>query len=289
MRIVITGAGGQVGQALIKSLAIQHITVPLTHADITFGEGNAIQQLVDLQPQYIIHSAAWTDVDGCARDPDRALLVNGVGTKHVAQACQQLDIPLLYISTNEVFDGTASQPYTEFDQPNPINPYGYSKWAGEQAVLQFLKRFAIVRVSWVFGGPRNFLRTILRLAQERSELSIVNDEVGNPTYAPDLADGIRQLIEYQAYGIFHLVNDGSCSRYTFAQAILEQAGHTHVKLNPIPLAAYKRDSTPPRFGALRNFVAAQDLGIQLRPWQAALAQELEQLTSTKPVAMHSTL
>jgi dTDP-4-dehydrorhamnose reductase len=280
MRIAITGAHGQLGSALLTALAPQHTIIPITHEDISLEHVGVTQQLVALQPEYVIHTAAWTNVDGCARDPQRALLVNALGTKHVALACQQLDVPLAYISTNEVFDGAASQPYLEFDRPNPINPYGYSKWAGEQVVQQLLHRFAIVRVAWVFGGPRSFVRTVLRLAQERTELSMVDDEIGNPTYAPHLAHALRQLVEQHAYGVFHLVNEGGCSRFMFAQAILAQAGHTHVRLSPIPLASYKRDSTPPRFGALRNFVAATDLGIQLPPWQDALADALAQSSET---------
>jgi dTDP-4-dehydrorhamnose reductase len=179
-----------------------------------------------------------------------------------------------------VFDGTATQPYLEFDRPNPINPYAYSKWAGEQVVQQLLRRFAIVRVAWVFGGPRSFVRTVLRLAQERTELTMVDDEIGNPTYAPHLAHALGEMIKQQAYGIFHLVNEGACSRFMFAQAILKQAGYDHVALKPIPLAAYKRDSTPPRYGALQNFVAATELGIQLPPWQDALAHALAQPDAT---------
>jgi dTDP-4-dehydrorhamnose reductase len=276
MRVAITGVHGQVGSALVAAVAPQHTIIPITHADIALEHSGATQQLVALQPEYVIHSAAWTDVDGCARDPQRALLVNALGTKHVALACQHLDVPLVYISTNEVFDGAATQPYLEFDRPNPINSYGYSKWAGELVVQQLLHRFAIVRVAWVFGGPRSFVRTVLRLAQERTALSMVDDEIGNPTYAPHLAHALRHLVEQRAYGVFHLVNEGACSRFTFAQAILEQAGYTHVRLNPIPLAAYQRDSTPPRFGALHNFVAAIDLGIRLPPWQDALADALAQ-------------
>lgn len=277
MRIAITGATGQVGQALSHALKPHHTIIPLSHADLPIEDQSAIQRLVALQPDYIVHTAAWTDVDGCARDPELALRVNGLGTKYVALACQQLNVPLLYISTNEVFDGMASTPYIEFDQPHPNNPYGYSKWAGEQVVQQLLTRFAIVRVAWVFGGPRNFVRTILRLAQERSELSVVNDEFGNPTYAPHLAMAIRQLIENNAYGIFHVVNEGICSRFAFAQEIIDQAGYTHISLKPIPLASYKRDSTPPPFGALRNFVARTELGLELPPWQVALADALMQI------------
>lgn len=275
MRIAITGANGQVGQELVRALSPTHTIIPLTHADVALEVRSAVDHLVALRPEYVVHAAAWTDVDGCARDRERALLVNGIGTQHVALACQHLDIPLLYISTNEVFDGTANQPYLEFDRPAPINAYGYSKWAGEQIVQQLLTRCAIVRISWVFGGSRNFVRTILRLAQERTQLSIVSDEIGSPTYAPDLAHAVSRLIAQEAYGIFHLINEGVCSRFEFAQEIIAQMGYTNIQLNPIPLALYQRDSTPPRYSALRNFVAAVDLGIQLRPWQAALADFLE--------------
>lgn len=274
MRIVVTGGYGQVGQALAIALR-QHTVVATRHDELNISDPLAIAQLVALQPDLIIHSAAWTNVDACAREPDRALITNGLGTKHVALACLQLDAPLVYISTNEVFDGNATQPYLEFDRANPANAYGYSKWVGEQVIQQLLTKFYIVRVAWVFGGARNFVQTILRLAQERSELAVVDDEIGNPTYAPDLAEAVRQLIQQPAYGVYHLTNEGYCSRWEFAREIVQQAGFTHVAIKPIKLADYKRDSTPPPFSALRNFVAAYDLGLRLRPWQAALADALK--------------
>lgn len=271
MRILITGAQGQVGQALVAALHNQHTLTPINHSELDISTTSAIAQIVALKPELVIHPAAFTNVDACAREPDRALLVNGLGTKHVALACQQLDIPLVYISTNEVFDGHTQRPYLEFDPTRPINPYGYSKWVGEQVVQQLLHRFYIVRIAWVFGGARNFVRTILRLAQERPELAVVDDEIGNPTYAPDVAVAIAALIQHPAYGIYHFVNEGHCSRFTFAQEILQQAALDHVVVRPIKLAEYVRDSTPPAWGALRNFAGAHGLGIQLRPWQEALS------------------
>lgn len=271
MRILITGANGQVGQELVTRLRQQHTIVPTTHADFDISDARATRQIIALQPDLVIHPAAFTNVDACARDPEYALRVNALGTKHIALACQQLEIPLIYISTNEVFDGRATQPYLEFDIPHPINPYAYSKWAGEQIVQQLLRQFYIVRVAWVFGGERNFVRTILRLAAQRSELTIVDDEIGNPTYAPDIASAIADLIAHPAYGIYHFVNEGYCSRFEFAREILRQAGRSDVSITPIKLADYQRASTPPAFSALRNFVGATDLGIRLRPWQEALA------------------
>ncbi len=277
VRILITGAHGQVGQALVTALQETHTLLTPKRNEFDIGRNSVVGHIIEQAPDLVIHSAAFTNVDACAREPDQALLVNGLGTKQIALACQALDIPLVYISTNEVFDGSASTPYLEFDQPRPINPYAYSKWAGEQAVQQLLRKFYIVRVAWVFGGERNFVRTILRLAEERSELAVVEDEIGNPTFAADIADAIAQLIKEPAYGTYHLVNEGYCSRYEFAREILQQAGRTGIDVHAIKLADYKRDSTPPRFGALRNFVAATDLGIQLQPWQTALRTFLTQL------------
>lgn len=281
VRILITGAQGQLGQALVTRLEDQFPLIPSTRATLDLSRFDASAAIAAHQPDLVIHSAAYTNVDGCARDPDQALLVNVLGTKHVALACQALDIPLVYISTNEVFDGRADRPYLEFDPPTPINPYGYSKWAGEQIVQQLLRRFYIVRIAWVFGGERNFVRTILRLAQERPELAVVDDEIGNPTYAPDIAEAITALIQEPAYGIYHFVNEGYCSRFEFAREILCQAGRTDVILKPIKLAEYKRDSTPPAFGAIRNFVGATDLQIRLRPWQAALTAFLVELDNNQ--------
>lgn len=271
MRILITGAAGQVGHALVAALQPQHTVIPFTHATVDLSQIAAAIRVVEAEPDLVIHAAAMTNVDGCARDPDQALLVNGLGTRHVALACQKLDVPLVYISTNEVFDGRATQPYLEYDSPRPSNPYGYSKWVGEQAVQQLLSKFYIVRIAWVFGGERNFVRTIQRLAHERTELAVVDDEIGNPTFAPDIAQAISQLITAPAYGTYHFVNEGHCSRYDFAREILRQSGQTTISIHPIKLADYQRDSTPPPYGALRNFVGANVLNIHLRPWQDALA------------------
>ncbi|GAB4192580.1 MAG: dTDP-4-dehydrorhamnose reductase [Roseiflexaceae bacterium] len=274
MRIAITGAGGQLGQALQQRLAGEHELVALTHADLDLADPASVGRLAATGADLVIHPAAYTNVDGCAREPERAYRVNTLGTKYVALACRQLGAPLVAISTNEVFDGAGGRTYYEYDQAAPVNPYGWSKWGGEQAVRETLDRFYICRVAWLFGGERNFVRTILRLAGEREELSVVDDEVGSPTYAPDVADAVAQLIHTPHYGTYHLVNEGACSRFAFAQAILRLAGREHVRLNPIRLADYKRDSIVPPHTPLHN-IAAAALGIRLRPWQAALENFLQ--------------
>ena len=269
MRIAITGANGQLGKALVAQFGPEHTVIALGHKDLELGRPDCVARLVATGADLVIHPAAYTNVDGCARDPELAYRVNGLGTQYVALACRQLNARLVYISTNEVFDGAGVAPYFEYDMAAPINAYGRSKWAGEQAVRELLDRFYIVRVAWLFGGERNFVRTILRLASERDALSLVADEVGSPTYAHDVAGAVAQLVEMPFYGTYHLVNEGSCSRYEFASEILRQAGRDRVALHPIRLADYKRDSAVPPYTPLRNLAAAA-LGIRLRPWQAAL-------------------
>jgi dTDP-4-dehydrorhamnose reductase len=273
MRIAITGANGQLGKALQAQFAPDHTLTALGHNELELGHTDCVARLVATGAELVIHSAAYTNVDGCARDPELAYRVNGLGTQYVALACQELNARLVYISTNEVFDGAGVAPYFEYDMAAPINAYGRSKWAGEQAVRELLDRFYIVRVAWLFGGERNFVRTILRLASERDTLSLVADEVGSPTYAPDAAAAIAQLIEKPFYGTYHLVNEGICSRYEFAAEIFRQAGHGHMALHRIMLADYKRDSVVPPYTPLRNLAAAT-LGIRLRPWQDALQSYL---------------
>ena len=277
MRIAITGAGGQLGQALQAALRAEHELIPLGHAEIELGHPDCVERLVATGAELVIQPAAYTDVDGCARDPERAYQVNGLGAQYVALACRRLDAPLVYVSTNEVFDGTASAPYFEYDRAAPINAYARSKWAGEQAVREALDRFYIVRVAWLFGGARNFVRTVLRLAAERDSISMVADEIGSPTYAADAADAIARLIQLPFYGTYHLVNEGACSRFEFAAEVLRLAGRERVALRPIRLADFKRDSVVPPYTPLRN-VAAAALGIRLRPWQAALADYLQSLS-----------
>ncbi|HEX5692622.1 MAG TPA: dTDP-4-dehydrorhamnose reductase, partial [Roseiflexaceae bacterium] len=246
MRIAITGANGQLGQALQAALQGEHELIALGHGELELGAPACVEQLASTGAELVIHPAAYTDVDGCARDPERAFRVNCLGTQYVALACRRLHAPLVYVSTNEVFDGTANAPYFEYDRAAPINAYARSKWGGEQAVRELLDRFYIVRVAWLFGGARNFIRTVLRLAAERDSITMVADEIGSPTYAPDVAAAVACLIELPAYGTYHLVNQGVCSRLELAAETLRLAGKQHVELRPIGLADFKRDSMVPR-------------------------------------------
>ena len=270
MRILITGAGGQLGRALQEALSL-HTLIPLARADLDVTDRAAVfRAILRARPDVVIHAAAMTDVDGCARDPEKAFQVNALGTQAVAMACVAAGAALVYISTNEVFDGTKGEPYLEFDPPNPINPYGRSKWAGEWFVSHLLQRFYIVRTAWVFGpGGNHFIRKILRRADEQGALRVVHDEVGSPSYTRDVAAAIARLIETEAYGIYHFVNEGMCSRYEYAVEILRRTGRGHIPVTPIALAEFPRPSRVPPFTPLRNLCGAA-LGITLRPWPEAL-------------------
>jgi len=278
VRIAITGTGGQLGRALSAALGPGHEIIPLGHDALELGSPTAVEQISATGADLVIHPAAFTNVDGCAREPQRAYTINALGTKYVALACRRLAVPLVYISTNEIFPGDSENFYVEYDQPRPINAYGRSKWAGEQAVRELLNEFYIVRVAWLFGGERNFVRSVLRLAASPPEggIRMVDDEVGSPSYSVDVADAIARLIATEHYGTYHLVNSGFCSRYSFAETILRLAGHADTPLTPIKLADFPRDSTPPPFTPLAN-LAGGALGITLRPWEAALEAYLGSL------------
>lgn len=271
MRIVITGGKGQLGQALTKTLGTHQLIInDLPEFDIT--SRLAIQQaIIDAKPDLVIHCAAYTDVDGCARQPELAYQVNASGTQNVALACQEAGAEMVHLSTNEVFAGDQPAGYEEWMPLNPQNSYGRSKAAAEHMVQAILRRFYIVRTAWLYApGGKNFIHAILQHARQTGEIRVVTDEISNPTYVKDLAQAISELINTHQYGIYHLVNSGSCSRWAFANEILSLADLNQVRNTPILLRDYKRPSTPPRFGALLNR-AGSALGISLRPWQDALA------------------
>ena len=276
MRVFITGCKGQLGRALHETLTAHTVAgCDLPQTDIT-DRGAITEAILDYAPHVVIHAAAWTDVDGCARDPGRAYRINALGTQNVALACAFAGAELVTISTNEVFDGQGEEPYHEWDTPCPVNPYGDSKAAAEWFTRHLLNRFYIIRTAWLYAaGGSNFPHRIIDLADELGRLSVVTDEVGNPTYAPDLAAALAELIETHAYGVYHLTNAGHTSRYGFAREILTLSGRKDVPVERITRDAFQRDSTPPPFAPLANTAAAA-LDICMRPWQEALAAFLEE-------------
>jgi len=282
MRILVTGAAGRLGGRLVQVLNERKHQVTgmdvvgdnVQKIDVSDFE-SACDFITGLRPDIVLHPAAWTDVDGCAREPEKAIIVNGFGTQHVALAAAAVGSAILYVSSNEVFDGTAKRPYREYDTTNPINPYGYSKWVGERAILNINPKHYIVRTSWLFAhGGKNFIQSILAAAKDGKPLRVVANEVANPTYNDDLADAIADLIETGRFGLYHLVNEGACSRHTFARYALDKAGFKDTPVTPISSHEWQRPSIPPLYGGLQN-MAGKHIGIALRPWQEAVDVFLE--------------
>jgi dTDP-4-dehydrorhamnose reductase len=278
MRILITGGKGQLGTALQQTL-IEHEVVALSREALDITEKEAVFTAVSTHaPHLIIHCAAYTNVDGCAQDPALAYQVNGLGTQNMALACQEFGLEMVHVSTNEVFGGDNLNGYEEWMPLSPGNGYGRSKAAGETHVRNLLQRYYIVRPAWIYAvNGRNFVHAILNRARSTGQLRVVTDEVGNPTYAHDLAAAITQLIGTQQYSIYHLMNSGHCSRWQFANEILRLAGLDNVANTPILGKEFKRASTPPPYGVLHNLAGAA-IGITLRPWQEALAEYMEEHT-----------
>jgi dTDP-4-dehydrorhamnose reductase len=272
VRILITGGRGQLGRELQQALSAETVLAQdLPELDIT--DAAAVSRAIGrFRPQVVVHAAAYTDTAGCEADPELAMRVNGEGTRQVALACRESDVAMLYVSTNEVFDGQKSEPYLESDEPKPINAYGRSKLAGERHVQSILDRFYIVRTAWLYAaGGNNFPAKVLRAVANEGELRLVTDEVASPTWARDLAQAIAELIGRPTYGIYHLTNNGSCSRYQWAERVLELAGRGDVALRPVVQAECDLPYRKPSYSELANRAAAA-LGIVLRPWQEALQE-----------------
>jgi dTDP-4-dehydrorhamnose reductase len=271
MRIIVTGSAGRLGSALVNRLQPQHDVSGFDIDEIDITNFAAVKDHIAGQaPDIVLHAAAWTDVDGCAKEPDKAVRINGYGAQNVAIAAASVDAAVLYVSSNEVFGGTRNAPYREYDLTDPANPYGYSKVVGERAVAAINPRHYIVRTAWLFAhGGRNFIHAILNAAELGKDLRVVTDEVANPTYTDDLADAIIRLIETGRYGTYHLTNRGAVSRYNFARYVLDRGGYTSVPVQPISSREWQRASTPPTYAALANTTAAM-LGIEMRHWHDAV-------------------
>jgi len=244
VKVLITGAGGQLGRDLqIHCEAQGDEVVAATRDALDVGDRDAVYQAITgVRPDVVVHAGAYTAVDACEGDPDTAFRVNALGTRWVADASRRAGAHLCHLSTDYVFDGTKDGPYVEWDRPNPQSVYGASKLGGEHEVAAHAPGASVVRTSWVCGEHGgNMVKTVLRLA-DQPELAFVDDQRGHPSFTADLAVGIRRLVAARVPGLFHLTNQGEVSWYEFVQAILASAGHDPAKVRPIKTA----DLDPPR-------------------------------------------
>lgn len=241
MKILVTGANGQLGWDVVKELQKQNIDCyGAARKDFDLVDFKAAEEFItDYMPDAVIHCAAYTAVDKAEDEQGLCYLVNASATENIAEICKKINAKMLYISTDYVFDGTKDGFYEVDDEPNPINIYGKTKLLGEQVVQKILDKYFIVRISWVFGEHgNNFVKTMLRLGKERKELNVVADQYGSPTYTADLAPLLVEMVQTDKYGIYHATNEGVCSWAEFAEKIFKIAG-MDVKVNHITTAEYR--------------------------------------------------
>jgi len=279
-RILVIGAKGMVGRDLMRVL---HTSLPheeaigwdIEEVDIQ-KEEETITTIEELRPSIVVHLAAYTDVDGCELDEEKAFAVNAEGTRHVARAVSRCQAKMIYLSTDYVFDGKKGEPYLENDSPHPLNAYGRSKLRGEQYVQELGKGALIVRTQWLYGRyGKSFVSSILEQAREKKVLFIVNDQIGSPTHTVDLAKAMTALIQLDAQGIFHVTNSDQCTWYTFGQAILNLSGMDKVKVIPISSKELGRLAVRPSYSVFNCQKMKRETGLALRPWPEALRDYLQ--------------
>ncbi|MCL6473247.1 MAG: dTDP-4-dehydrorhamnose reductase [Firmicutes bacterium] len=278
MRILVTGARGMLGTDLVDTLSKEHEVVGIDIDDLDITDaGQTKKKILEVSPELVVHAAAYTDVDGCESNLELAYKVNAIGTQNIALACQISNSAMLYFSTDFVFGGEKSTPYLEWDRPNPLSVYGASKYAGEHFVSHLLERYYIVRIAWLYGEHgKNFVKTILRLADEKDKLQVVDDQVGSPTYTIDVARAVLTLIKRGNYGIYHMVNKGEVSWYGFAKKILEISGRHDVLVEPIATEVLNRPAKRPAYSVLKNLALELTIGDPMRDWEEALEEFIEQ-------------
>lgn len=285
MKIAITGAEGMLGRALQASFSSRHDVSAWTRGDLDICDAPAVAaKLEEGGFDWLLNAAAYTKVDEADREPDEAFRANLMGCRNLASACSESGCRLFAVSTDYVFDGSSLSPYPEWSPPAPLNVYGQSKWAGEQAVRQLCSRHLIVRTSWLYGaGGRHFVDTMLSLAGKRTEIEVVADQVGSPTWTEDLARMVVRLVEDDCSGTYHITNGGSCSWYEFARAIIAEAG-LNTTVNATTTADYGRKHLEregwrlvdrPSYSVLDNAMLRLEGRTPLRPWRESLKAFLE--------------
>lgn len=280
MRVLVTGVSGQLGYDVARVLAQRGIEYRGTSSkDLDITDRAAVEHLMQsYRPDAVIHCAAYTKVDLAEDEPERCWAVNADGTRNLAAACREIGAKMLYISTDYVFPGTGEQFRRTDDPVSPVNTYGRSKLAGELAVQSLLETYFIVRISWVFGkNGNNFVKTMLRLAETRTELSVVCDQIGSPTYTVDLAPLLCDMVQTERYGIYHATNGGTCAWSEFAEAIFELADK-QVTVYPIPTSAYPTRAVRPLNSRMSKECLHSNGFQELPEWKNALARYLKEIT-----------
>jgi dTDP-4-dehydrorhamnose reductase len=283
MKILITGASGMLGRVLGPCLESRGHTVrgmPREELDVT----NYLQVKETLKlakPNLVIHCAAYTRVDQAESEPDLAYLINGYGTENIAIACSDNDLPMMYISSDYVFDGEQGRPYHTWDQTRPLSVYGRSKLAGERSVIHHLRQFYIVRTSWLYGPHgKNFVDTILNMAEERKQLKVVSDQFGSPTCTLTLSETIADLVPTERWGIYHATDGGITNWYEFAKEIVK---NKNVEVIPIATSEMPRPATRPKYSVLDKTTLIHTIGREVVPWQEALESYLNLRLQKLPV------
>lgn len=279
MKLLVTGTKGQLGYDVCKVLSargIEHRGVDIEDFDITNVQATH-DYIAAYRPDGVIHCSAWTAVDRAEDELEKVRAVNAEGPRNIASVCKEIGAKLVYISTDYVFPGTGDRFYEPDDPTGPLGAYGVTKLEGEQAVQALLERYFIVRVSWVFGkNGNNFVRTMLRLAETKSELNVVCDQIGSPTYTADLAPLLCDMVVTDKYGIYHATNEGICSWAEFAEEIFRLAGK-RVKVNPVPTSEYPTRAVRP-LNSRMSKAKLEAMGFSRLPdWHDALARYLREL------------
>lgn len=274
MKILLTGAQGQLGKELQKRLQGTDF-LPTDVGELDIIDETAVATMIgNYRPDVVIHGAAWTQVDKAEEKIDLAYQVNAVGTQNIAMACRETGAAMVYISTDYVFDGQLGRAYTEIDQTCPLSIYGKSKCAGEVLARQATDKLFILRTAWLYGDGPNFVRTMLKVGQEREELRVVNDQHGCPTSTVDLAEAVLRIIQTKRYGTYHAVNSGVTTWYEFAKKIFELSGNTKVRVTPVTTAEYVLPAPRPAYSPMDTRLLHLVLGWSPKAWEAALAEYL---------------
>jgi dTDP-4-dehydrorhamnose reductase len=284
LKVLVTGANGQLGHDVIKRLKQGNIECLGTDRDtLDLTNEEQVKKVIrNYNPYIVIHCAAYTAVDKAEDEKVLCHAVNVLGTRYIVEVCKEVDAKMVYISTDYVFDGEGNKPYDVTDKPNPINYYGQTKYEGELEVQNLLDSYFIVRISWVFGSHgNNFVKTMLRIAQQMDEICVVNDQIGSPTYTYDLAELLVQMIHTDKYGIYHATNEGYCSWYDFACEIFRQAG-IDVKVSPIKSEDFYTKAKRPKNSRLsKDNLELKDFN-KLPKWENSLSS-LINILNTKVV------